>query len=391
MATKILDIDLGDSAAPSDRLGDYSAVLFLLRAQGRPVGKVSVAVTDGEASPRALQRAIPDAALALAAVTGWMNRLAPSDKAPPISATVAICTRERPDDLRRALTSLTVPALQGQEVLVIDNCPATDATRQVTAEFPGARYVLEPVKGLDNARNRAIAEARTEVLAFIDDDAVADPDWLAELVRPFADARVQCVTGLTMPVELETLAQERFESLSGFSMRGFYARQFRAPATNPLTVGDVGAGVNMAIRLAIVPEIGLFDPALDAGTATQSGGDHEYFTRILKTGQIIAFTPHALNWHRHRRSWEELEKALWGYGVGVYAAWTSTFVATRDWGVFRCAFGWFRHNQLPELWRAWSRPTPEKPIAILWAQLRGCARGPFAYLQARKHAQGVGK
>ena len=149
MATKILDIDLGDSAAPLDRLEDYSAVLFLLRAQGRPVGKVSVAVTDGKASPRALQRAIPDAALALAAVTGWMNRLAPSDTATPISATVAICTRERPDDLRRALTSLTVPALQGQEVLVIDNCPATDATRQVTAEFPGARYVLEPVKGLD--------------------------------------------------------------------------------------------------------------------------------------------------------------------------------------------------------------------------------------------------
>ena len=387
MATKILDIDLGGSSAPQSGLEGYSAALFLLRAEGRPVGKVTVAVTDGQTSLRALQRAIPDASVALAAVTAWRKRLAPPLPPLSLSATVAICTRERPDDLRRALASLTLPAPQGQEILVIDNCPATDATRQVTAEFPGARYVVEPVKGLDNARNRAVAEARTEVLAFIDDDAVADPDWLAELVRPFADARVQCVTGLTMPLELETLAQERFESLSGFSMRGFHAREFRTPRNNPLIVGDVGAGVNMAIRLAIVPEIGLFDPALDAGTATQSGGDHEYFTRILKTGQIIAYSPHALNWHRHRRSWDELHRALWGYGVGVYAAWTSTFLATRDWGVFRCAFGWLWHDQLPELWRAWRRPSSEKPLDILWVQMRGCARGPFAYLEARKRAQ----
>jgi hypothetical protein len=171
-------------------------------------------------------------------------------------------------------------------------------------------------------------------------------------------------------------------------MRGFYARTFRSPPHNPLVAGDIGAGVNMALRLSVVPGIGLFDPALDAGTATQSGGDHEYFTRILKAGGIIEFTPQALNWHRHRRSWEELQKAMWGYGVGVYSAWTSTFLADRDWGVFRCALGWFRHVQLPTLVRAYLRPSPEMPKDVLWAQLRGCVWGPFAYLKARRIARG---
>ncbi len=388
MATKIFDIDLSETAEPRTGLEAYANALFLLRSGGRPVGKVTVPVRDGQTSPRTLRRSVSDQQLALASRTHWLARLAPTDQPPLPTATIAICTRERPDDLRRALASLTAPP-QGQEVLVIDNCPATDATRAVVAEFPGARYVLEPLKGLNNARNRAIAEAGTEVLAFIDDDAVADPDWLAELVRPFADVRVMCSTGLTMPLELETEGQEKFESLSGFSMRGFYGRSFRSPPHNPLVAGDIGAGVNMALRLAFVPKIGLFDPALDAGTATQSGGEHEYFTRILKAGGIIEYTPRALNWHRHRRSREELKKALWGYGVGVYAAWTRTFLADRDWGVFLCAFAWFRHDQLPALIRSYRHPSPALPSDLLWAQLGGCMEGPFAYLRARRLAKGA--
>lgn len=388
MPTKIFDLDLSESDTAQTGLAGYTNALFLLRHGGRPIGKVTVPVQGEQTSCRALQRGIGDHVLTLAMVTHWRARLGPVDVPNLLGVTIAICTRERPDDLQRALRSVTAPP-QGQEVLVIDNCPETGATRAVVAQFPGVRYVVEPLKGLNNARNRAIAEARTGLLAFIDDDAVADPEWAAELVRPFIDARVQCATGLTMPLELEAEAQEKFEELSGFSMRGFYARSFRSPPQNPLVVGDIGAGVNMAIRLAIIPKIGVFDPALDAGTATQSGGDHEMYTRILKTGGIIEFTPHALNWHRHRRSRTELERAIWGYGVGVYAAWTSTFLADRDWGVFRCAFGWFRHVQFPALVRAYLRPSPSLPKDILWAQLRGCAWGPFAYMKARRNARRI--
>ena len=388
MTTRIFDIDLAETDTPFVVPEPYSHALFLIRSRGRPIGKVTVPVTNGHTHCLTLQRKISADMLTLAVVNKWQARLASTEVPPLPTATVAICTRERPDDLRRALASLTAPP-QGEDVIVIDNCPTTDATRDVVAEFPGVRYVMEPKKGLNNARNRAIAETSTEVLAFIDDDAMADPYWLADLVRPFADARVQCTTGLTMPLELESEAQEKFESLSGFSKRGFYGRSFRSPPQNPLIVGDIGAGVNMALRLSFAAKIGPVDPALDAGTATQSGGDHEYFTRILKHGGTIEFTPLALNWHRHRRNWEDLQKALWGYGVGVCAAWTSTFLADRDWGVFRCALGWFRYYHAPMLLRTYFGPQPEVPKDILWGQIRGCLHGPFAYLKARKAAGGT--
>ena len=390
MATKIFDVELSEASAPQAGLENYDHALFLLRQDGRPVGKVTVAVRDGAVDPRELRRAISMETVVAAShiIAAGRLPLPPPPKLPTVS--VAVCTRERPDDLRRALTSLVSQTPQAKDILVVDNCPATDATRAVVEEFTGVRYVCEPRKGLDNARNRAIAESNAEVVAFIDDDAVADPGWLTALVRPFADSRVHCVTGLTMPLELETEAQEKFETLSGFSRRGFVKREFRSPPVNPLATGNIGAGANMAIRRNVVDSVGRFDPALDAGTVTQSGGDHEFFSRILRAGHTIVYEPAALNWHRHRRTPAELRQAIFGYGVGIYASWTRSFLVERDWGVFRRALGWLVREQIPRLISSYFRPSKDWPRQLLWAELQGCLRGPSAYLVARRTARKEG-
>ena len=392
MATRIFDISVEETAQGWTGLEGYQAALFLIRCKGRPVGKVTVPVRQGAVAPGAVRRALSGEIVeAVAEVLTEAELRTGSVRPGPVpTATVAICTRERPDDLQRALDALMRLDGPGQEILVIDNCPATDATRAVVAGFPAVRYVCEPRKGLNNARNRALAEAQGEVVAFIDDDAVADLGWLAALVQPFADARVDCVTGLTMPLELESPAQELFESMSGFSRRGFRQRVFQAPGTRPLDTGRIGAGANMAVRRDLIGRIGPFDPALDAGTETQSGGDHEYFTRILKGGGRILYEPAALNWHRHRRSHAELVAAIGGYGTGIYAAWTRSLLSEGEWGVFRRALGWFVHDQLPTLVWSYLRPAMTLPRDVLWAELRGCARGPGAYLRARAKARRAG-
>ncbi|MEP7176632.1 MAG: glycosyltransferase, partial [Gemmatimonadales bacterium] len=61
------------------------------------------------------------------------------------------------------------------EILVVDNAPPDDATQDLVARYPSVRYVREPIQGLDFARNRALASASGEVVAFLDDDAVAEP------------------------------------------------------------------------------------------------------------------------------------------------------------------------------------------------------------------------
>ena len=96
----------------------------------------------------------------------------------------AICTRDRTDLLRRALRSLTGQTSEPAEILVVDNAPGSPATEMmVRDEFPVFRYVMEPIPGLDFARNRALRETSREIVAFMDDDVVAGPGW-AEAIPP---------------------------------------------------------------------------------------------------------------------------------------------------------------------------------------------------------------
>jgi glycosyltransferase involved in cell wall biosynthesis len=285
--------------------------------------------------------------------------------------------------LRRCLNALIKLPDDGQEILVIDNCPSTDETYQLVAAYTGVRYIRELRPGLNVARNRALQEAQHEVVAFTDDDAVPDTTWLRALLKNFDNPLVLCVTGLTMPLELETEAQEAFEKYNSFN-KGFTKKLYSSIKNNPLATGGVGAGANMALRKSVQQEVGFFDEALDAGTLTQSGGDHEFFARILLAGFYIVYEPEALSWHRHRRTWRETRKAIEGYGTGVYAFWTRTLFVEREFSIVRFPWDWFMDEQLPKLVRAIIRRPNAQSLSLVLAELRGCYMGPWAYFLSRR-------
>ena len=136
--------------------------------------------------------------------------------------TVAVCTRDRTAQLAGCLDSLGRLDYPALDVLVVDNAPSDPATARLVGErYPQVRYVCEPRPGLNWARNRAIAEARGEIIAYTDDDVVVDPGWVRALAHVFAQhPEVMAVTGLVVPYELETEAQMFFERYGGFG-RGF--------------------------------------------------------------------------------------------------------------------------------------------------------------------------
>src|SRR5262245_53736144 len=309
MATAIVVVELQQVPAEINGLDRYRRALVLVRWRGCPVGQAVVPVFNGRITGIHLR----DAAFKAGGMVFWdrwlrdyleWDEVTPKDAVLP-GATVAVCTRDRPEDVRRCLEALMRLEHDDQELLVVDNRPSTDATRRIVAEFPRVRYVREERPGLDIARNRALREARHEVIAFCDDDAAPDPGWLRALLRNFQDPRVRCVTGLTMPIELETEAQEWFERYSPFG-RGFKRTVFDLTNHNPLVAWRVGTGSNLALRRSVLEDVGPFDELLDAGTPTCSGGDYEMFLRILTAGYRIVYDPAALSWHRHRRTWEEL-------------------------------------------------------------------------------------
>lgn len=387
MPTRVIDFELTSRPVLLSQLGSYPRALLLLRWRGVPVGQVTLPVTDGQIPTDVLE---PGLARALGRdfwfawlrdSVGWDAQQ--SAVASSRRVTVGICTRERPEDLARALGALARLSPAADEVLVVDNRPASTATAAVVRAHPFARYVREDGGGLNAARNRILAEARNGLVAFTDDDAAPDPKWLAAIVPNFDDPAVMCVTGLTMPLELETEAQELFECYSPFG-RGFARRTFDSRDCNPLAAGRAGAGANMALRRSVVDRAGWFDEALDAGTATRSGGDHEFFSRILAAGDRIVYEPKALSWHRHRRTRAELKETLAGYGTGVYAMWTRALIENRELSVFKMALAWMWQGQVPHLAGALLRRDGSMPVDLLLAEYRGCLRGPGAYLQSRR-------
>lgn len=389
MPTRVLDLNLDNLPETIEDLGSYDAALVLCRWQGVPVGQVTLPVINGRISlPELRSAAMNSSRLPLwqemaAQSLAWDERAQP----PWPQTTVAVCTRDRPEDIQRCLEAFMQLPDDGQEYLVVDNCPSSDATRQIVASYgERVRYVREDRPGLNIARNRALAEASHEIVAFNDDDAVPDPDWLRALRRNFADPEVLCVTGLTMPLELETAAQETFERYSPFG-RGYRRLEFWGSPEMSLAAGHVGAGANMALRRSVVDKVGAFDEALDAGTYTQSGGDTEMFARILARGYHIVYDPRALSWHRHRRTHEALLRAAYGYGVGVYAFWASLLLKEHMLSVFSAVLSHSRHYHLPLLIKALLKRPDSLPVPLVLAELRGCLVGVPAYFRARRQLQ----
>jgi glycosyltransferase involved in cell wall biosynthesis len=387
VATAIVELD---AAALPDVLRvepRYDSAFILVRWHGHPVGQLTLAARDGVIDGVSLRRAIVIHAGA-AIERRRLHALLGADEAgePPLpSISPAVCTRDRPDDLANCLAALERTLWDpAQEIVVVDSCSASGTTREVVARFPRARYVRENRPGLDIARNRALRECRSEVVAFTDDDAVADPGWLRALARRFASARTLCVTGLTIPAELETEAQRWFEATNGFG-RGFVRRRFDGIDDDPFHVARAGAGVNMALRRSVLELVGPFDEALDAGTPTRSGGDHDMFTRILLAGYCIEYEPAAMVRHRHRREWRELVDTVRGYGTGVYAHLTRHLLdgETRP---IRIALGWLWW-QTRVLLRTPLGAEGRRTRQLGLAELRGCAEGPFALLRSRRMAR----
>ncbi|GGW67053.1 hypothetical protein GCM10010381_60040 [Streptomyces xantholiticus] len=251
---------------------------------------------------------------------------------------VVVGTRDGADRLARTLDSLLAQDHPDFEVVVVDNAPVTAATRDlVEHKYSGletvpVRYVREPVPGLAAARNRGVAVADGMVLAFTDDDVVADPHWLTALTAPFADdPRLGCTTGLILPARLRTPAQILLESHGGFA-KGFTPRTYdpRCPPADqslfPFAAGSFGSGANMAFRAAALRRIGGFDPATGTGTPARGGDDLYAFAAVLATGHRLRYSPEALVWHHHRETWQDLAAQSYGYGAGLTASLTALLV-----------------------------------------------------------------
>jgi glycosyltransferase involved in cell wall biosynthesis len=269
------------------------------------------------------------------------------------SLTVAICTKDHPELVDRAVRSLLpldcrLKQQNSFEILVIDNAPSDERTREVVASFASVRYVRELRPGLDFARNRAIRESSSVLLAFLDDDAVVDRRWIVGLEKAWAEnPDAAAFTGPVLPYELETTAQILFQARGGFGSK-FEMRRFGADCRElrnyPCDAGYFGTGCNMVFQRRILLELGGFDEALDTGKPLPGGGDLDIFYRLLRGGFVLVTEPELLVWHQHRREHKELRHQMYTWGLGMMAYAIKVYRSDKlNRPRLRCVvLGWFR-------------------------------------------------
>jgi glycosyltransferase involved in cell wall biosynthesis len=309
------------------------------------------------------------------------------------SLTVVICTRDRPEGLMTTLASLARQSDSCFEVLIVDNSHDGAVARTLHGweglQGLQVRCCHEPAPGLSRARNRGLSEVRSDLIAWIDDDEVADPDWIAWIKRGFGHPdRPDAVAGVMLPAELETDAQVNFERYGGFNKgRGIEPVPLVAggPAVlDPLyPLPNFGAGGNMAFRTEMLRAIGGFDNRLGAGTATHGGEETRALSLLLENGSVILHWPPAITWHYHRRTDEALERQFFGYSAGLTAFYMSMILTSPKyvWRILRFVPRGVRRILANRGSGRPEEPTGGVPENLLRAGRNGLLQGAWLYLR----------
>jgi len=208
---------------------------------------------------------------------------------------VVVCTRNRAALLAGTLESLAAQSLDAAryEVVVVDNW-SSDATGEVAQRALAngglhGRCVRERALGLNNARNRGIEDSHGAIVAFLDDDARAAPQWLEALLGAFTEDPASGVGG---PIELQWETPPPrwrhggyLQLLAAFDLGTVRHRVDRFPYL---------VGTNMAFGRDTFRQIGLFDPQFDRqGRNLLSMGDTEFCHRVVRAGGTLLYEPRA--------------------------------------------------------------------------------------------------
>jgi glucosyl-dolichyl phosphate glucuronosyltransferase len=217
---------------------------------------------------------------------------------PKLRVTVAVITYNRFRYLRETLAGLVrqdYPA-ESLELLVIDN-NSTDKTRDVVASFMTSthapRRILETRPGLDHGRNRAVDEAKGDVVVLVDDDIIVEPDWLAQLVAPFSSLdshSIGVVGGEVVPVFPDGIPKWLEGSHRPLGFR---------TDSGSLPPDQAPMGANFAFPKWVFARFGKFDTDLDRrGESLFGGGDSDMIRRVRAAGLKAWFVPAAKVLHQ---------------------------------------------------------------------------------------------
>lgn len=241
-----------------------------------------------------------------------------------VRISAVVCTHNRAAYLRKALQSLIDQTLAQElyEIIVVDN-GSEDNTKQVVSELsavPSLRYLHEPVIGLSRARNTGWRHAEGVYVAYLDDDAVACPEWLATFLEVFEtfEPTPGCVGGKCEPIweapRPDWLPDELLSRLSVFHW---------SDVPSILNEQQWLSGCNIAFPRELLRLVGGFQETLDRqGTTLRAGGDTYLQQQLHSLGRCSVYHPGIVvghhvspsrltkRWFREAAYWVGLSEAI---------------------------------------------------------------------------------
>jgi len=241
----------------------------------------------------------------------------------PMFVTVTIQTHNRSAVLAETLESLRplrCPAGVEYEILIVDN-NSTDGTQEVIREYggilaPRLRGIFESRQGLSHARNRALQEAKGQIVSFLDDDVIVDPDWLSAVAGAFEEHSAAVVGGKSYLIYRSQRPAWLSEHYEFFLSRLDYGDRVIVGIDKDLY------GLNFSVRKDIVLQAGGFNPSLGrcGGVSFRSGEESDLLRRIRGLGGVVVYEPRAVVGHiipgeRLRMKW--FMKRAFAAGVDI--------------------------------------------------------------------------
>jgi glycosyltransferase involved in cell wall biosynthesis len=226
-----------------------------------------------------------------------------------LDISLVICTRNRAGQLGSCLEKVADLTFDGDwEFIVVDN-GSSDATATVIAEFAArapmtVKYVHQPLKGLSNARNAGIAQAKGAIIAFTDDDCYVAPDFLTTTVAAFREAEIGFVSG-------RILLHDPTDYPATISL----STEPRDLPRGSYVVPGVLKGANMAFRREVLAAISGFDPLFGSGAAFPAE-DCDAAARASLAGWNGRYVPSIVVAHHHGRKADSIPALHRDYDIG---------------------------------------------------------------------------
>jgi glycosyltransferase involved in cell wall biosynthesis len=261
----------------------------------------------------------------------FISSLDSSSATPKISA--IICTHNRDRYLAKAIDSLLTQTCDNYEILIIDNA-STDNTRQVVEPYllnSRVRYHYEAQVGLSVARNTGAKLSSAPILAYLDDDAIASPQWLQTFIDAYHQDEKLAISGgkvnLIWEDQPPTWISENLSGNLGFYDLGDRPLRIEQPGLTP-------RGLNYGIRRSFLDQVGGFDLNLGRVGKNLLSNEELHMTNLaLQSGWHVSYLPEAIAGHhvapeRVKRGWF-LERGWW---QGISECYREQLAGEAGWG-----------------------------------------------------------